>query len=176
MRLNAIYPGDPGVFIALMMNHVHLQPGQAIYLPAGNIHAYLSGLGVEIMAASDNVLRGGLTTKHIDVAELESVVDFGTEPIELVKQIEVAAGLVEFKTAAEDFILYRVEPSGQRVLADLQLGEDAIVLCTAGEVAVSNSLGERLVLQRGEAAFSSKEARLTTFAGSGTAFVAIGKD
>ena len=176
MRLNAIYPGDPGVFIALMMNHVHLQPGQAIYLPAGNIHAYLSGLGVEIMAASDNVLRGGLSSKHIDVAELESVVDFGTEPIELVRQIEVAAGLVEFKTAAEDFILYRVEPSGQRVLADLQLGEDAVVLCTAGEVAVSNSLGERLVLQRGEAAFSSKEARLTTFAGSGTAFVAIGKD
>ena len=176
MRLNAIYPGDPGVFIALMMHHIHLQPGQALYLPAGNIHAYLSGLGVEVMAASDNVLRGGLTAKHIDVAELEAVVDFGTENIELVKQIEVAAGLVEFKTEAEDFILYRVEPSGQRVLADLQLGEDAVILCTAGEVAVSNSLGERLVLQRGEAAYSSKEARLTTFAGSGTAFVAIGKD
>jgi mannose-6-phosphate isomerase len=176
MRLNAIYPGDPGVFIAMMMNHVHLQPGQALYLPAGNIHAYLSGLGVEIMAASDNVLRGGLTTKHIDVVELERVVQFDSLAVELVKQTEIAAGLVEFQTEAQDFILYRVEPSGQRVLADLQLGEDAVILCTAGEVAVSNSLGERLVLQRGEAAFSSREARLTTFAGSGTAFVAIGKD
>ena len=176
MRLNALYPGDPGVFIALMMHHVHLKPGQALYLPAGNIHAYLSGLGVEVMAASDNVLRGGLTAKHIDVAELEAVADFSTENIELVQQIEVAAGLVEFKTEVDDFILYRVEPSGQRVLADLQLGADAVILCTAGEVAVSNSLGERLVLQRGEAAYSSKEARLTTFAGSGTAFVAIGKD
>jgi mannose-6-phosphate isomerase len=176
LRLNEIYPGDPGVFIALMMNHVHLQPGQALYLPAGNIHAYLSGLGVEIMAASDNVLRGGLTAKHIDVAELEAIVDFGATAIEFVKQVEIAAGLVEFQTEADDFILYRVEPSAQRVLADLQLGEDAVILCTAGEVAVSNSLGERLVLQRGEAAYSSKEARLTTFAGSGTAFVAIGKD
>lgn len=176
MRLNELYPGDPGVFIALMMHHVHLQPGQALYLPAGNIHAYLSGLGVEIMAASDNVLRGGLTAKHIDAAELEAIVDFSTEPVELVRQVEIAAGLVEFKTAAEDFILYRVEPSGQRVLADLQLGQDAVILCTGGEVAISNSLGERLVLQRGEAAFSSREARLTTFAGSGTAFVAIGND
>lgn len=176
LRLNEMYPGDPGVFIALMMNHVHLQPGQAIYLPAGNIHAYLSGLGVEIMAASDNVLRGGLTPKHIDVAELEAIVDFEPTTIEFVKQIEVAAGLVEFQTEADDFILYRVEPSAQRVLADLQLGEDAVILCTAGEVAVSNSLGERTVLQRGEAAYSSKDARLTTFAGSGTAFVAIGKE
>ena len=176
LRLNEIYPGDPGVFIALMMNHVHLQPGQALYLPAGNIHAYLSGLGVEIMAASDNVLRGGLTAKHIDVAELEAIVDFDATAIEFVKQVEIAAGLVEFQTEADDFILYRLEPSAQRVLADLQLGEDAVILCTAGEVAVSNSLGERLVLQRGEAAYSSKEARLTTFAGSGTAFVAIGKD
>ena len=68
-RLNLLYPGDPGVVLALLMNHVYLEPGQALYLPAGNIHAYLSGLGVEIMAASDNVLRGGLTPKHIDVAE-----------------------------------------------------------------------------------------------------------
>jgi mannose-6-phosphate isomerase len=75
-RLNELYPGDPGVFIAMMMHHVHLQPGQAIFLPAGNIHAYLSGLGIEVMAASDNVLRGGLTPKHIDVNELESVVNF----------------------------------------------------------------------------------------------------
>lgn len=176
LRLNEIYPGDPGVFIALMMHHVHLQPGQALYLPAGNIHAYISGLGVEVMAASDNVLRGGLTGKHIDVVELEAVVDFSSEPIVFVSQVEIAAGLVEFKTVAEDFILYRVEPSGQRVLADLQLGHDAVILCTAGEIAVSNSLDERLVLQRGEAAFSSKAARLTTFAGSGTAFVAIGRD
>jgi mannose-6-phosphate isomerase len=125
------------------------------------------------MAASDNVLRGGLTKKHIDVNELEAIVDFNSTPVERVRQVEVAAGLVEFETPVDDFILYRVEPSGARVLADLQLGSDAIVLCTAGEVAVSNSLGQRVVLQRGEAAYCSNEAKLTSFAGSGTAFVAV---
>ena len=175
-RLNELYPGDPGVFIAMMMHHVHLQPGQALFLPAGNIHAYLSGLGVEVMAASDNVLRGGLTPKHIDVIELEAVVNFSEEKVELVHQVEIASGLTEFKTPVDDFVLYRIEPSGERVLADLQLGADAVALCTAGEVAISNSLGERVVLQRGEAAFVSNDAKLTSFAGSGTAFVAVGRD
>src|SRR5690606_39021371 len=68
-------PGDPGVVVALLMNFVVLRPGEAVFLRAGLLHAYVSGLGVEIMAASDNVLRGGLTPKHIDVDELLSVVD-----------------------------------------------------------------------------------------------------
>ncbi|AGP31393.1 mannose-6-phosphate isomerase, class I [Corynebacterium terpenotabidum] len=70
------YPGDSGVLISLLLNHVVLQPGEAVYLDAGNLHAYLRGTGVEIMANSDNVLRGGLTTKHVDVPELMRVMDF----------------------------------------------------------------------------------------------------
>ena len=66
------YPGDPGIVISLMLNLVTLEPGEVLYLPAGNIHAYVEGLGIELMAASDNVLRGGLTPKHIDVPELLS--------------------------------------------------------------------------------------------------------
>ncbi len=73
------YPGDPGVLVALLLNRVSLRPGEALYLPAGNIHAYLSGLGIEVMASSDNVLRGGLTPKHVDTAELLSTVVF--EPL-----------------------------------------------------------------------------------------------
>jgi mannose-6-phosphate isomerase len=121
-------------------------------------------------------LRGGLTPKHIDVTELESVVNFNEEPVALVHQVEIASGLIEFKTPVDDFILYRVEPSGDRLLADLQLGADAVALCTAGEVAISNSLGEREVLKRGEAAFISNDAKLASFAGSGTLFVAVGRD
>ncbi|MEL0237088.1 MAG: mannose-6-phosphate isomerase, class I, partial [Aquiluna sp.] len=64
------FPSDTGLLMALLMNFVELVPGEALYLPAGNIHAYLSGLGVEVMAASDNVLRGGLTSKLIDIPEL----------------------------------------------------------------------------------------------------------
>ena len=75
-EIGEFYPSDPGVLAALLMNRIHLHPNEAIFLPAGNLHAYLSGGGVEIMANSDNVMRGGLTPKHIDVAELLRVVDF----------------------------------------------------------------------------------------------------
>ena len=75
-ELSDQYPGDPGVLIALLLNRVSLQSGDALYLPAGNIHAYLGGLGIEVMASSDNVLRGGLTPKHVDRDELLATVIF----------------------------------------------------------------------------------------------------
>ena len=171
-RLNLLYPGDPGVIIALLMNHLWLEPGEALFLPAGNIHAYLSGLGVEVMAASDNVLRGGLTPKHIDVAELERVLTFAPTEVELVKTRDLAQGLVEFETPIDDFILYRADLSGGVVLADLNVPGASIILCTAGELAVSNSIEERVVLQRGEAAFIGADAKKFTLAGSGTAYLA----
>ena len=78
-ELSGQYPGDPGVLVALLLNRVALRPGEALYLPAGNVHAYLRGLGIEVMASSDNVLRGGLTPKHVDTAELLATVVF--EPL-----------------------------------------------------------------------------------------------
>lgn len=80
-RLAALYPGDVGVVSALLLNLVRLEPGDAIYLGAGNLHAYLEGTGVEIMASSDNVLRGGLTKKHVDVPELMRVLAFASGPV-----------------------------------------------------------------------------------------------
>ena len=74
-RLHAAHPMDPGVLVALLLNRVSLAPGEALFLPAGNLHAYLEGLGIELMGPSDNVIRGGLTAKHIDVPELLEVVD-----------------------------------------------------------------------------------------------------
>ena len=171
-RLNLLYPGDPGVIISLLMNHVFLEPGQALFLAAGNVHAYLSGLGVEVMAASDNVLRGGLTPKHIDVDELERVVDFRAGKIAPVIPREVVQGLVEYPCDTDAFLLYKVEPSGGTVLADLSMPGESIILCTAGEIALSNSLEERVILRRGEAAYMSSEAKLFTISGSGTAFLA----
>jgi mannose-6-phosphate isomerase len=141
-------------------------------LPAGNIHAYLSGLGVELMAASDNVLRGGLTAKHIDVKELENVLDFTPGEIPLVATKELTAGLVQYPCSTDEFLLYKVEPNGERILADLNLPGEAIILCTAGEIAVSTSLEERLVLRRSEAAYLSADAKFFTISGSGTAFLA----
>lgn len=171
-RLNILYPGDPGVIIALLMNHVWLEPGEALFLPAGNIHAYLGGLGIEVMASSDNVLRGGLTPKHVDVAALESVLTFEGGPVDLVKTRELSRGLVEFIAPVDDFILYRAELSGDVVLVDLNIPGASIILCTAGEIAVSNSIEERVVLQRGEAAFLGTDAKKFSLVGSGTAFMA----
>lgn len=74
-RIAEAHPGDPGLLVALLLQRLTLAPGEALYLPAGNMHAYLEGLGMELMGPSDNVLRGGLTPKHVDVAELLAVVD-----------------------------------------------------------------------------------------------------
>ena len=174
-RLNLLYPGDPGVVLSLLMNHVFLEPGEALFLSAGNVHAYLSGLGVEVMAASDNVLRGGLTSKHIDVAELERIVDFSAGRIPLVVQREISSGLVEYQCNADEFLLYKLEPSGERLMADLNLPGESIMLCTAGEIAISNSLEERVVLRRGEAAYMAADAKFFSISGSGTGFLATGK-
>jgi mannose-6-phosphate isomerase len=171
-RLNLLYPGDPGVVLALLMNHVFLEPGQALFLPAGNIHAYLSGLGIEVMAASDNVLRGGLTPKHVDANELERVIDFTAGHVPLVQPREISSGLVQYPCNTDDFLLYKMEPSGERLMADLNLAGEAVILCTAGEIALSNSLEERVVLRRGEAAYMSADAKFFSVSGSGTGFLA----
>lgn len=171
-KLNGLYPGDPGVLLALFMNHVYLNPGDALFLPAGIIHAYLSGLGIELMSASDNVLRGGLTTKHIDVDELEKIVNFSPTESKLVEQKKLTTGLIQYICDTEDFLIYKLEPNARLILADLTLPGEAIFLCTSGEVAVSNSQDEQLVLRRGEAAYMSGDAKMFSISGSGTAFLA----
>jgi len=80
LELGERYPGDAGVLAALLLNRVTLAPCEAIFLPAGNLHTYLRGFAVEVMANSDNVLRGGLTPKHVDVPELLRVLDFTAPP------------------------------------------------------------------------------------------------
>lgn len=107
--LAADYPGDPGVLAALLMHRFALDPGQALFLPAGNLHAYLHGTGIEVMSNSDNVLRGGLTGKHMDVDELTAVVDFAPGFPGPVVTAEVAPGVLRYETPAPEFSLYRLE-------------------------------------------------------------------
>lgn len=170
-QLQELYPGDPGILVSLLLNRVELRPMQAAELPAGNVHAYLSGLGVEIMASSDNVMRGGLTSKHIDIAELVNVVDFNLSLDPVLHAKQLSEGLWVYPSKADDYLLYRIEVSGANLLADIELANPAILLCTAGEVAVGDSKGERQVLRQGEAAYLA-DARLYNFSGSGTAFLA----
>src|SRR5690606_12932260 len=90
--LAEMYPADPGVVIALLLNHVTLRPGEAIFMPAGNLHAYLRGMAIEVMAASDNVLRCGLTPKHVDVAEATRVLRYEVLSDPVLQPTPVAPG------------------------------------------------------------------------------------
>jgi mannose-6-phosphate isomerase len=172
-RLLTQFPDDTGALVALMLNEVLLEPGEAIYLPAGNIHAYLSGLGLEVMAASDNVLRSGLTSKHVDVAEVLKLADFSELQNPKVNSKKLAEGLIEYPVACSEFRVYRAEVSGKNLLADLELPASAMVVCTAGEVAVSTSLEEREVLTQAQVVFASGAKKLS-LSGSGTVFVVLG--
>jgi len=170
-QLQALHPGDPGILVAQLLNLVELSPMEGVELPAGNVHAYISGLGVEVMASSDNVLRGGLTTKRINLPELLKVVDFSVTGPSVIHGDQLAAGLWLYPTDAPDYLLYRVEVDGSRILADLKIDNAAIVACTAGEVAVGDSQENREVLRAGEAVYLA-DARYYSFSGSGTAFLA----
>ncbi len=101
------YPGDPGVLAAMLLNHVRLQPGEALYLGAGIPHAYLDGLGVEIMANSDNVLRCGLTPKHVDVPELLRIVRFEAGDPGVLRPEAAPDGEEVYDTPIDEFRLSR---------------------------------------------------------------------
>jgi mannose-6-phosphate isomerase len=128
------YPGDPGVIAAMLLNHVRLQPGEALYLGAGIPHAYLSGLGVEIMANSDNVLRCGLTPKHVDVPELLRVVRFEAAEPGVLRPEASPDGEEVYETPTDEFRLsrYVLPPGGAS--HDLTRATPQILLCTAGEI------------------------------------------
>ncbi|WP_018567003.1 mannose-6-phosphate isomerase, class I [Streptomyces sp. PsTaAH-124] len=128
------YPGDPGVLAAMLLNHVRLQPGEALFLGAGIPHAYLNGLGVEIMANSDNVLRCGLTPKHVDVPELLRIVRFEAADPGVLRPEAAPDGEEVYETPIDEFRLSRyVLPEGAPA-RDLTLATPQILLCTAGSV------------------------------------------
>ncbi|MFD6875249.1 MULTISPECIES: mannose-6-phosphate isomerase, class I [unclassified Streptomyces] len=156
------FPGDPGVIAAMLLNHVRLQPGEAMFLGAGIPHAYIDGLGVELMANSDNVLRCGLTPKHVDVPELLKVVIF--EPSAPGIMRPEADGEEVYETPIDEFRLSRflLAPGGapQR----LPDATPQILLCTAG----APKAGE-LTLAPGESVFVPAGEKVE-LSGSGTVF------
>ncbi len=159
--LHHAYPGDPGVVTSLLLNPVTLQPGEAMFVPAGGVHAYLHGVAVEIMASSDNVLRAGLTPKHVDVPELLRNVDYvAAPPIRVAPEVFHGATKV-FYAPVDDFELSVTD------LADddehpLPGRGPRILLCLDGEVHVATSGDGELHLARGQAAFvPAADGRLT---------------
>lgn len=163
------HPADPGVLAAMLMNRVVLQPGEAVFLDAGNLHAYLSGAGIEIMANSDNVMRGGLTSKHVDVDELTSILDFNPIPGDTISPESVSDGVVRYPTSATEFTLWRLTP-GDATVEVPETGSGRSLIVVDGSVTLSSD-GSEVAVERGQAAFL-EAGTAASATGSGTAFLA----
>jgi mannose-6-phosphate isomerase len=142
-NLAMAYPNDPCVIISLLLNHVTLHPGEALYVPPGTVHAYLGGNAVEITSNSDNVIRAGLTTKQVDREEFISIVDFTPNipdtqyPDSFEKRYEVPIG---------DFALTRIDIDGDWTTI---LTGPEILISTDGPFTIINTEGRKLHVQEG---------------------------
>jgi len=167
-RIAAQHPGDPGVVGALLLHHVVLSAGEALYLPAGNVHAYLDGIGIELMAPSDNVLRGGLTSKHVDVPELARILDRGAGPVPRLHPIRLDGGGLLY--APDDpqvaFSLAFVTEH-----AALPLAGPAIALCTGGTFTIQGAVSS-IEIARGDAVLATPDEELLRIEGSGSLYLA----
>ena len=157
------HPGDVGALVALLLNDVTLAPGEALFMQAGFLHAYVSGFAVEIMAASDNVLRGGLTPKHVDIDELARVLVPETGAATCVPERPEAPGLVSWPVPVDDFLLARAVVDGGPVALPADRGP-GILLVVEGSVEVDG-----LTVRRGQSAFLPAGGELR---GSGICFLA----
>lgn len=166
---------DAGVVASFLLNAVDLAPGEGLYVDAGVVHAYVDGFGLEVMAASDNVLRAGLTTKRVDIDELMAIVDFEPAPAHIVRPTAQWAGVrsVEehYATPAADFALTVLNVSSvtQEVSSSVSAGP-RVVICLDGVVQVEDSFG-RIALARGESALVADSAGSVRLAGTGRAAV-----
>jgi mannose-6-phosphate isomerase len=172
-RLVGLHPADPMVLAPLLFDLIRLAPGQAVFVSAGLPHCYLSGLGVEILAASDNVLRCGLTSKLVDIDELLQVVDTRTGLSPAVTPVDLGEHEQAWRPDVADFQLSRILvdaiDEADPVVADESVAGPQILLCTRGKVQVR--AGERTVqLISGYSAFVTAEAGRITFSGDGEIF------
>jgi mannose-6-phosphate isomerase len=167
-----LYPGDPAIIAPLYLNLITLNPGEAMNIPAGILHAYVHGFGVELMANSDNVLRGGLTPKHIDVKELTGILRFTPFKPEILSPSpgEHAPGLSRYPSPCREFSLTGITGNGSGETA-LSGNGPAIVLVTGGELCISTG-DERLILKRGESAFIAPQDPAPMFSGDYALYIA----
>ena len=150
IKLNEEYPGDIGVLSPLFLNIVRLEPQQAMYLPAGELHGYLKGVGIELMANSDNVLRGGLTPKHIDAQELLAVLNFTDGDLNILSPSNLAAGEAIYSTEAEEFALSAIRINEAASFSSARDRSVEMMMCTEGEVSVTDlSAGDITLLTKG---------------------------
>lgn len=175
ISLDEHFPGDPGILAACLMNRMVLLPGQAVVIPPGTMHADLYGTGIEVMANSDNVVRGGLTPKHIAVDELIGVVDFeATSPVP-VSGVPEASGVVRYPVPYPDFRVWRLESSDDQPVTVPGDGVLRIVLVTDGHLTMADAHSS-VALERGQAMLLGASDVEVSVAGRGQLFLAACED
>jgi mannose-6-phosphate isomerase len=169
-----LYPGDPAILSPLYLNLINLAPGEGIYLPAGVLHAYIEGLGVELMANSDNVLRGGLTSKRVDVGELARILEFRPFSPAILRPPEPAPSFFTYPSDCREFSLSVIRGKGEAL--PFPIPGPAIVVVTGGQAVLSYRGGpdETLFLEQGESAFIAprEKGEALTVSGSFTLYAA----
>ena len=172
VTLDEYHPGDPSLLAALLLNHVTLAPGQGLHNDAGVLHSYLKGTGIEIMACSDNVLRAGLTTKHVDHAALTRIVDFTPAPPAIVQPVAAGPSVWDYPADDPEFHLWRLGPTPDADPVPLPgAGLGRIVLVIDGHLAVTGDDGDELELVKGQSAFIGA-GEPATMTGDAEAFLA----
>lgn len=150
VKLETVYPADIGVIFPAVLNLIRLQPGEALFLPSGELHAYLHGVGIELMANSDNVLRGGLTSKHVDVPELTSVLSFREKSIDILQPLTCRPHEKIYRTPAEEFVLSVITLKQSDTYESPTQRSAEIMLVTQGKVDIRNEdQGERIEMTKG---------------------------
>lgn len=161
LRLAHLHPSDPGVIAAILLRLIVLEPGEALFLPPGNLHAYLGGLALELMASSDNVLRGGLTEKHVDLAELLRIVSFDSSlpAVRSGVRTKAAGGpaRVRYPTSAAEFELSLISFDAGDSLHERG---PTIVLCLDGAFEIESE-STRVGVRRGDSFFCAADAPFT---------------
>jgi mannose-6-phosphate isomerase len=168
-RIAADHPGDPGIVASLLLRHAVLEPGQAVFLPAGGLHAYLDGTGIELLANSDNVVRAGLTPKHVDIPELLKLTDPAAE-VPVLAPRDLGDGIAVYDSPAPEFRLYRASLGPAEVTLP---GEGPrLVLCMEGALELRDAAGSTLKVGRGEACFLPAFDKTIPASGPADAFIA----
>ncbi len=158
------YPGDISCLGPLFLNLFELMPGQALYLPAGQLHSYLGGLSLEVMGNSDNVVRGGLTQKHVDIDELVRILDFNPSRVNILEP-EPKGQILHYCPKEAHFMLRKLVLDSSRIVLEREAKAE-IVLCIVGEMVLYS--GEHsLILSQGQSALLSAQVKKIEVSGHG---------
>ena len=173
LKLSRSYPSDVGVLTPLFLNLLGLEPGEAVYLRPGELHVYLEGAGVELMANSDNVLRGGLTSKPVHVPELLRIVDFTCDEPRILRPEPQENGECLYAAPAEEFALSVISLDGDASFKSSQQRSVEILICVEGKGRVEDlSRGDTLLCDRGTALLIPADVKQYEIHGKGTIYKA----